>query len=729
MGFYFDDLDSIYRQSQGDIKHTLSVMADRYMGENPEHEYTARPFTMDGIMRNKDYRYVFDGNAFFPNAEDGNYVYLWGKIRRGGEGALRFTLIPYGPVKMWMDGTEVFASDFVAERFDDNPITFDIPVKKGWNNLVLRFTKTKAGFGAEFGTWLGKLDYYFFHGRSDWEEMEGFDYTCPTNERVTDFPCGIEKILEPMPEWTDEQKKAGNIARVFGGEEIAGKKIVCRSSFVLQKPSSISIEEKNSDSIEEKSIYIDEKLLEKGESIKLTSGLHQIVCVLKVSSSFKNSDSADSQSKIIDEKKSEIALVNPLLTEGVKNRFPWMFAGPFEKTADDELVEFNAKNRNRLVGSGDEKTWWRLDMKGGWIRLYNENALFGHWDYPLGVTLYGMIETARFFDKSKKKNIISDYVVRHVKKAVGTLEYALFDKARFGGATAVHHLLTSIDSLDDCGSFASLMLEVAKDHGDELGDYGSIASYVGDYICKKQARLDDGSFFRKEMMHKFHNGTMWADDLYMSVPFLCRYAAFKNDPAVLDDAARQFFGFKKRLYMEDKKLMAHVYDFRRNMNTGIPWGRGNGWTIFSLTELLLVLPENHPARPLLLDFYNELAEGYLSVQGEDGMWRQVLDMKDSYPESSCTAMFICAFSRGIRNGWLCDGDGRYHQACERAWKALEKTAIDSKGNLYGVCRGSEFAFNPRYYSEHLLPQLNNTHGIGIVLLAGVEMLRLEEFSI
>ncbi|MBR1614846.1 MAG: glycoside hydrolase family 88 protein, partial [Treponema sp.] len=233
---------------------------------------------------------------------------------------------------------------------------------------------------------------------------------------------------------------------------------------------------------------------------------------------------------------------------------------------------------------------------------------------------------------------------------------------------------------------------------------------------------------RKEMMHKFHNGTMWADDLYMSVPFLCRYAAFKNDTAVLDDAARQFFGFKKRLYMEDKKLMAHVYDFRRKMNTGIPWGRGNGWTIFSLTELLLVLPENHPARPLLLDFYNELAEGYLSVQGADGMWRQVLDMKDSYPESSCTAMFICAFSRGIRNGWLDDSDGRYHEACARAWKALEKTAIDSKGNLYGVCRGSEFAFNPRYYSEHLLPQLNNTHGIGIVLLAGVEMLRLEEYS-
>ena len=60
--------------------------------------------------------------------------------------------------------------------------------------------------------------------------------------------------------------------------------------------------------------------------------------------------------------------------------------------------------------------------------------------------------------------------------------------------------------------------------------------------------------------------------------------------------------------------------------------------------------------------------------------------------------------------------------------ANERIAIDKSGNLYGVCRGSEFAFNPTYYSEHLLPQLNNTHGIGITLLAGVEMMRLNEYE-
>ena len=84
-----------------------------------------------------------------------------------------------------------------------------------------------------------------------------------------------------------------------------------------------------------------------------------------------------------------------------------------------------------------------------------------------------------------------------------------------------------------------------------LKGWRGIADYVADYISNKQARLEDGTFFRKTLMHVFHENTMWADDLYMCVPFLCRYAAVAGDAKYLDDAARQFLGFKKRLYMPE----------------------------------------------------------------------------------------------------------------------------------------------------------------------------------
>jgi rhamnogalacturonyl hydrolase YesR len=252
-----------------------------------------------------------------------------------------------------------------------------------------------------------------------------------------------------------------------------------------------------------------------------------------------------------------------------------------------------------------------------------------------------------------------------------------------------------------------------------------IADYVADYISNKQARLEDGTFYRKMLMHVFHEQTMWADDLYMSVPFLVRYAAVTGDSKYLDDAARQFLRFKKRLYMPELKIMAHIYDFRREMNTGVPWGRGNGWTIFSLSELLAVLPAKHELRPELLGFFRELCEGYLALQDEEGMWHQVLTHPDAYPETSCTAMFIYAFARGVQFGWLTEKEP-YVKAAMKGWEALNRVSIDKTGNVHGVCRGSEFSFSPEYYKKELLPNLNDTHGIGIVLLAGVEVRRLME---
>ena len=86
-------------------------------------------------------------------------------------------------------------------------------------------------------------------------------------------------------------------------------------------------------------------------------------------------------------------------------------------------------------------------------------------------------------------------------------------------------------------------------------------------------------------------------------------------------------------------------------------------------------------------------------------------------------MFTCAFARGVRHGWLTE-PAAYVRSAYRAWEALNRISIDCLGNVHGVCRGSEFSFSPEYYKNDLLWNLNDTHGIGIVLLAGVEVLRL-----
>ena len=53
--------------------------------------------------------------------------------------------------------------------------------------------------------------------------------------------------------------------------------------------------------------------------------------------------------------------------------------------------------------------------------------------------------------------------------------------------------------------------------------------------------------------------------------------------------------------------------------------------------------------------------------------------------------------------------------------------IDRDGNLYGVCRGSGFTYSRAYY-HGLSWNFNDTHGVGIVILAGVETLRLRQYE-
>ncbi|WP_053375401.1 glycoside hydrolase family 88 protein [Paenibacillus sp. FJAT-27812] len=79
-----------------------------------------------------------------------------------------------------------------------------------------------------------------------------------------------------------------------------------------------------------------------------------------------------------------------------------------------------------------------------------------------------------------------------------------------------------------------------------------------------------------------------------------------------------------------------------------------------------------------------------------------------------------------QSSYLDDAD-RYVRSVHRGWEGLKNECIDKFGNVYGVCRGSGYSYSALYYKNELTWQLNDTHGIGIVLLAGIEALRLREF--
>lgn len=713
MGYYFDDSVSINAYEGTDPKAIISSLAYRYMGQNLKHGLYYRAYTNNGIVRTTDYRYLVDFNKIFPEAKDKDCVWAFTKCYFEGDSSFGWDINCFGPMVMYVNGEIVYKSDIFKERYSETSTRVFINVKKGWNDIRIQFKKTKAGFGGHFGTWIGKWDMYTLMPTAERDGQEGFVFTeLVGDDYVPEFELGMsekdfDKKLYPVKDWSEEEMKKGQLTRMYGTPD--GRYAVgytkaffddikdTKHTFVL-------------DTKGETVVYIDKKevFATKGGKetfeVELPFGTYNIyVKCLCRGNDWGYTLECD------DAKFESAARVKG--TDDV-----WMYIGTFD--ADFEFPFDTASDMLHVVG--EPLTYWRLDAPDTFVRPYNENTLFGRWNYPLGVTMYGLLHTALLIGSQD----IQDYIREHVQLCVDTLDYALWDKEQYGGATSIHNLLTSIDSLDDCGSFASMMLEVHRYLG--LTDVKKVADYVGDYIFNHQSRLEDGSFFRKEMMHHFHNQTMWADDLYMSVPFLVRYYKFTGDQKYIDDAANQFFGFKKRLFMPEENIMSHVYDFKYDSKTNVPWGRGNGWVVFSMTELLEELPEDHPKRNDLIEFLNTLCEGYLALQDDEGMWHQVLNDHESYPETSCTSMFIYAFSRGIRFGWLKNPE-KYVKAIYKAWEGISKTSVDSKGNVYGVCRGSEFSFIADYYKYELGWNLNDTHGTGIVMLAGIEVIRLGKF--
>lgn len=711
MGYYFDDSQSIYSFEGTDPKAIISSLAYRYVGQNLKHGLYYRAYTNNGIVRTTDYRYLVDFNKIFPESKDKDCVWAFAQTFSNGDASYGFDINCFGPMVMYVNGEVVYKSDIFKERYSETATRVFFNVKKGWNDIRIRFQKTKAGFGAHFGTWIGKWDFYTLMPTKERSGREGFVFTELVEDTYEpEFELGMsesdfDKKLYPVKDWSADELKKGQFARMYGtksGQYAIGYTKVFFDD-IKDTKHKFTLDAKGATTV-----YINKKEVFSSKGGKETFDVDLPFGTYNVF--VKCTCGGDDWGYSLEAKNAK--LENPAHVDGTDD--VWMYMGTFD--AGFEFPFDDAVDMNHVIND----SYWRIDAPDTFVRPYNETEYFGHWNYPLGVTLYGLLHTALLIGSED----LIKYIKDHVQQCIDSFDYALWDKKQYGGATGIHNLLTSIDSLDDCGSFASMMLEVNKCVG--LKDVKKVADYVGDYIFNHQARLEDGTFFRKEMMHHFHNQTMWADDLYMSVPFLVRYYQFTGDQKYIDDAANQFFGFKKRLFMPEENIMSHVYDFKYDTKTNVPWGRGNGWVVFSMTELLEALPENHPREKELIEFLNTLCEGYLKLQDEDGMWHQVLNDWESYPETSCTSMFIYAFSRGIRFGWLKNPE-KYVKAIYKAWEAISKTSVDHAGNVYGVCRGSEFSFIPDYYKYELGWRLNDTHGTGIVMLAGIEVIRLGKF--
>ncbi|MBN1780560.1 glycoside hydrolase family 88 protein [bacterium] len=353
--------------------------------------------------------------------------------------------------------------------------------------------------------------------------------------------------------------------------------------------------------------------------------------------------------------------------------------------------------------------------------LNRHPKVYHGWDYVTGTVLKGFERLWKITGDSVYFNYIEKNIGRLVNED-GTIRGYRVDEY-------------NIDQVQS----GSMLLFLYKETGEEK--YKKAADLVRSQF-KKHPRIKQGGLWHKQI----YPWQMWLDGLYMGQPFYAEYAKLFDEPDVFDDVVLQFRLIHENLRDRKTGLYYHAWDESRQMfwadkETGLSqcfWGRGMGWFVMAIVDVLDYIPESHSGREKLIAMLQELAETITAIQDPGtGLWWQVLDQgsrEGNYIEGTGSAMFVYALAKAIRMKYI---DDKYSAALLKGFEGLTTHLMyrDSRGdlNLLRCCQGAglggdysdkirDGSYEYYVYIEPIRP--NDGKGVGPFLGACAEMTRL-----
>jgi unsaturated rhamnogalacturonyl hydrolase len=186
---------------------------------------------------------------------------------------------------------------------------------------------------------------------------------------------------------------------------------------------------------------------------------------------------------------------------------------------------------------------------------------------------------------------------------------------------------------------------------------------------------------------------IWVDCLYTEGAFLALLGRVSGDSAWEDLACAHTLAYVEALWDSESGLFFHSYDARTCRTNGVRWGRGNGWALLGLIDLLRFLRPHRTERRRFVEVVQCQVERLAALQNPSGHWHTVLDRSDTYLESSVAAMMAWAIPQAIRLGVI---PGRFLATAEAAFRAaLHSTGKD--GSLNGVSEATPSAEDVKSY--------------------------------
>lgn len=331
--------------------------------------------------------------------------------------------------------------------------------------------------------------------------------------------------------------------------------------------------------------------------------------------------------------------------------------------------------------------------------------------YEWGVTYSAMQRAFETTGDKKYNDYVKtrfDFLAKWVSAVKSKFPIEYIQRKRFFNQPIDPH------ALDDAGAVCASMIKAQR--SGLSGDLRPLIDNYINYVFTKEYRFKDGTIGR----NRPQKNTLWLDDLYMYIPAVAQMGKLTGDKKYYDDCVKQVLDYSKRMFNKEKGLYMHGWVESMKVHPQFHWGRANGWALMAISELLDVLPENHPGRNAVLQQFKDLVKGLAGYQSGSGFWHQLLDKTDSYLETSATAIYAYCIAHACNKGWI--DPMTYGPMSILAWNAVS-TKINDKGQVEGTCVGTGMAFDPAFY-YHRPVNVFAAHGYGPAILAGAEIIEL-----
>lgn len=304
------------------------------------------------------------------------------------------------------------------------------------------------------------------------------------------------------------------------------------------------------------------------------------------------------------------------------------------------------------------------------------------WDWSCGVGLLGVGEGAVALDRGEWREFLASWFERVAEGTrVGSVNHV-----------APANVLLLLEGWGDAQRYAPVCDRYAR-------------------WCRCEAsRTSNGGW-----AHVWEGGDqdycnqLWVDTVFMAATFLARYGLARGDEAAVAEALSQVEIHLDCLFDRSVGLFRHAYHCERKVHLGEHWGRGNGWMVASLVQLLdLLSPGSRSLEHLKCCFTRTMQTGFLH-RCEGGLIRTLPLVPEAYLETTGSALFGYAALRGYKLGLLPEQF--------RDWGLRLATTVGESVNERGEIPRCSHGTNPDPRSVYLgLPFSQSLYADGIVLM-------------